>query len=818
MLFIYSVKSDSQTHLDKQVCTLEGLQSSTEVIGLQLESLYAFPKQYVTILGKAFSRAVNSGVCHQYNLNSTLTYLNHTAWDNSTSRFIDIYYSAWSDTYTVRGFNATTQLANLVPRLDKIDEFCAAYHPTCPEGGIADPTCPGYCTTNHALYLNSMRNAELCFFSTVMDLMVIFMNEGLVRSVWLESTLGSGIYLPVRQDIYDITANINEWDNEYSYGNDLEHNPTKSFIWSAPYVDPFFAGNLVSGTMPIYFQDFFFAIFGVDMLIGSNLLQDMNGTIATPSAFSMLVTEIGAVISATEFGWTSLFGPDVDKIDVNNNIFNTSFGDFSSVGADFASINDIVVRTYRIPLNGNKPYRVTCRKITAISWFLILVAPEDELLYASKIELVSQESQSVTLFTDEAFEFNFTLANKGSLGLMNEFSMNLPEGNWAVFGATGETDHSLSIAPMTNASILVRVQPQNLTRGEYFTLISISTKDELYGWCYTRLINIKLSLSLHSRVDTYIYPVASSPSGVFFSILAVVLIATSIALAVVMWIYREEDVIRASSVNFCLIIIFGSILVYSSLFFWEVEPTSRVCMGRAWFGFLGFSLVLGCLTAKNYRIWKIFKNSKLRKIRLSDQQLLFVVLGLLSFDVIILVIWEIVDPMVPYLYTSTLLEENEAFYDCNSDHLSIWVTILFAEKLALVLLGCLLAFKTRSKVLDKYNESKIIGFSMYNILIIATLCILLVTMLDSAVQVTFSFVSIGILIPVGSTMLALFLPKLLTLAGFLKALTMQESSDKQRSHHSHSQDGLPPNTPRNSISMSPAKHSVSKSSTENEKV
>ncbi|XP_017845925.1 gamma-aminobutyric acid type B receptor subunit 2 isoform X5 [Drosophila busckii] len=228
----------------------------------------------------------------------------------------------------------------------------------------------------------------------------------------------------------------------------------------------------------------------------------------------------------------------------------------------------------------------------------------------------------------------------------------------------------------------------------------------------------------HSQVNPTIYIVSASAS-VIGVIIATVFLAFNIK-------YRNQRYIKMSSPHLNNLIIVGCMLTYLSIIFLGLDTTLSsvaafpyICTARAWILMAGFSLAFGAMFSKTWRVHSIFTDLKLNKKVIKDYQLFMVVGVLLFIDIAIITTWQIADPF--YRETKQLepkhheniedvlvIPENEY---CQSEHMTIFVSIIYAYKGLLLVFGAFLAWETRHVSIPALNDSKHIGFSVYNVFI-----------------------------------------------------------------------------------------------------
>jgi basic membrane protein A len=250
-------------------------------------------------------------------------------------------------------------------------------------------------------------------------------------------------------------------------------------------------------------------------------------------------------------------------------------------------------------------------------------------------------------------------------------------------------------------------------------------------------------------ITTEIYVHYDDDLGLAVLILNGVVMLLAVSMIINTLVYRNTVVIRSSAYIFCVLVLIGVILGALSSYFWLGAPTDSYCMLRAWLGGLGFALSYGGLIVKNYRIWRIFSVSSLdTKIADSDRALIVKgILPMLSLEVVILILWQAVDPMrVVQVTDSPFLGTNELYLACRS--VGVWpVVIFFVPKGVLLIFGTVVSYKTRDikSQFKQYKESKEIGW-----------CIM-VTVLFAVFTLMVNFmVAYNLLAEVGAFTMAIF--------------------------------------------------------------
>eukprot|EP01136_Pigoraptor_vietnamica_P033746 Opistho-1_new@96909 len=252
----------------------------------------------------------------------------------------------------------------------------------------------------------------------------------------------------------------------------------------------------------------------------------------------------------------------------------------------------------------------------------------------------------------------------------------------------------------------------------------------------------------------------SENKGLRYAFLALGALGEFLAVVVfiTMFLYRDHDIIKASSPLFCSIIIGGCMVGYATIFTMVPTASDATCGLNVWFGHLAFTITFSALFAKNFRIMAIFNNRKMRqRLRAtSDTFLLTIVAVVCAIVVIYLIIWSAVDlptPVTKYDASKELLR-----HTCESNS-SIWAVVLYAAEAGMLAWGVYLAWKTKS-VPSKFRESKYIALAIWNITVIAAIILPLTYSIDQANPDTqFMLTCVGLFVATTGTLTLIFGPK-----------------------------------------------------------
>jgi hypothetical protein len=153
---------------------------------------------------------------------------------------------------------------------------------------------------------------------------------------------------------------------------------------------------------------------------------------------------------------------------------------------------------------------------------------------------------------------------------------------------------------------------------------------------------------------------------------------------------------------------FGAVIGFVGVIVQAGTPTNSLCMSRIWLPGMSFSFVFSNVFVKTWRIWRIFDNKAIRKVVITDRELLISSFSLIAVEGLALGFWSYQDPYVPQVMfgtPSTLI--------CHSPNLTVYELAQEGWKLINLVFGVFLVWSTRN-VVSSFNESKDIGFAMYN--------------------------------------------------------------------------------------------------------
>ena len=96
---------------------------------------------------------------------------------------------------------------------------------------------------------------------------------------------------------------------------------------------------------------------------------------------------------------------------------------------------------------------------------------------------------------------------------------------------------------------------------------------------------------------------------------------------------------------------------------------------------------------------------------------------------------------------------------CYSAHKTIWLGVLYAYKGALLLFGVFLAWETRKVKVAALNDSRYIGMSVYNVVILSVIGVPVSMVIEDSQNAAFAMTALLIIFCTTVTVCLVFVPK-----------------------------------------------------------
>ena len=241
-------------------------------------------------------------------------------------------------------------------------------------------------------------------------------------------------------------------------------------------------------------------------------------------------------------------------------------------------------------------------------------------------------------------------------------------------------------------------------------------------------------------------------------IISFLLIPITIILGVVVKVVR----VRTASPPFLTILLISIIVGYGSIYAWFGQPNAVACGFQPWLLGLAVNSMIAVLVAKNYRIWRIFRNPlKKKNIRDVEVYLLWVILMVPA--VFILFLWTLIST------PTALLTEvaDDPHWVCDTGGFTgppggiVFFFIFVGYSGIVLLIGAIVSFAIR-KVPSLFNESRLIAISIYNILFLAVIIIpIFFVLLKFNPFIGWIIRTLAILYAFTTTLCLMFVPKVI---------------------------------------------------------
>jgi len=227
------------------------------------------------------------------------------------------------------------------------------------------------------------------------------------------------------------------------------------------------------------------------------------------------------------------------------------------------------------------------------------------------------------------------------------------------------------------------------------------------------------------------------------------------------------SVIARSSPLFLYIILGGTLISYSSVFFMIGEPTSIRCICQVWLVFIGFVVSFAALVAKNWRMWRLYYGSIQRNIVLTDYDILRYLGIIWGVMIVILLLWTVLFPPQPTIVGDEMM--------CSGSPMMFYVACAYVVVMAIF--GVVMAVRTRS-LPQEFREAKWIGLGSYNLAILTSLTVpVAFTIRNTYATTAFVILSVGIILWTnGIWMFLLFSKFYLIFVKGEKAISIRQST------------------------------------------
>eukprot|EP00516_Mucochytrium_quahogii_P004898 CAMPEP_0203750554 /NCGR_PEP_ID=MMETSP0098-20131031/4765_1 /ASSEMBLY_ACC=CAM_ASM_000208 /TAXON_ID=96639 /ORGANISM=" , Strain NY0313808BC1" /LENGTH=1928 /DNA_ID=CAMNT_0050639909 /DNA_START=418 /DNA_END=6204 /DNA_ORIENTATION=+ len=217
----------------------------------------------------------------------------------------------------------------------------------------------------------------------------------------------------------------------------------------------------------------------------------------------------------------------------------------------------------------------------------------------------------------------------------------------------------------------------------------------------------------------------------------------SIATVFAIWanLLRKHPVVKASQTTFLNMISLGAMISSSTILPIITDDSANpranenggntkadiACNLQVWMYCLGFMLTFCPLFLKMYRVQKIFKGdlAKMVSAKISDWQLMKMCIGFVSVDIILLVLWTLIDPL-KFIRDTTEFDPygnpKNSVGTCKSEYSTVFLVAISVYHIAVLLYGSKISYQT-SDLNTAFSEAKYVSVAVISALQVFILAI-----------------------------------------------------------------------------------------------
>jgi len=246
-------------------------------------------------------------------------------------------------------------------------------------------------------------------------------------------------------------------------------------------------------------------------------------------------------------------------------------------------------------------------------------------------------------------------------------------------------------------------------------------------------------------------------------ILCMVASVILITLGLIVWIliFHNHIVIRASQPLFVILALVGTIVMYCSIFFWTLHTDDVHCTLVRWFLAIGFGLTYGAMFARIYRIGQIFLVKSLDVFKVTNMMIIPIVAIIVSIEIVILTLWTIVSiGQAELVEEAPFILSDDHFTCATSTRDTIFFAILMLFNAGVLVYGLYWVYKIWKLKAILYNESRSIGFAVYNLTFFIIIIIVIQVFGSSNREVAFVLRSVCLILGPFISILSLLIPRM----------------------------------------------------------
>lgn len=192
-------------------------------------------------------------------------------------------------------------------------------------------------------------------------------------------------------------------------------------------------------------------------------------------------------------------------------------------------------------------------------------------------------------------------------------------------------------------------------------------------------------------------------------------------------LFHTKRVIAASSPIFLCLVCFGAGVAMGCIFFWRYTYITDVdCYCRIWFLAMGFNIAYSALFVRTLKIDRLWSAQNIQTKPLHTWEMALIFLGLVTFQIILLVIWSGVSFTNAFYVTPDPIRPRYNYWVCQSEvGNQAMIGIIVGYNAFLLFMGAILAYRVREVPMKVVNESRTIAILLYFVLSCSLLLLIL---------------------------------------------------------------------------------------------
>jgi len=260
------------------------------------------------------------------------------------------------------------------------------------------------------------------------------------------------------------------------------------------------------------------------------------------------------------------------------------------------------------------------------------------------------------------------------------------------------------------------------------------------------------------NIECDFLPYESYPGIVVVGVACFSAVTGFIFLGWIIW-RRNHPVMKPSQPFFMCLISLGGLICGSSPIISLGPGTSEKCQALPWLFHCSFTLMIGSLFVKTFRVWRIFGNKTLMNVKVTVWDSLRLLATILGIVVLVLGLWYILD--APYRINVKAVVAGVGTVDmtsCKSKSIVFRSVLIFFE-VVVVALACYFSFKNRN-VPGNFSETQYVMISVYSVAIVLGISHL-VAIQNVSTSLQVALTGVGTSLSCSISLFVLFLPKML---------------------------------------------------------